>query len=206
MYKMNMRLLNEDEITRIYETNMPCDFAKDEIKPLSRILELCKLDKYFCYGFYEKGESETETMIAYAFLVTSENRKAVLVDYFAVADDVRGLGYGSECFKMLLDKVKEKKLGTLFLEVENPDFGKDEEERLLRKRRIAFYIRNGMTLTNLRIFLYDVEYLLMTSFASEQADVKEQIYAVYKVLLKPDKIQSKLQITVEKSMEKTYIL
>ena len=90
--------------------------------------------------------------------------------------------------------------------MENPDFGKDEEERLLRKRRIAFYIRNGMTLTNLRIFLYDVEYLLMTSFASEQADVKEQIYAVYKVLLKPDKIQSKLQITVEKSMEKTYIL
>ena len=77
MYKMNMRLLNDNEITKIYENYMPCDFAKDEIKPLSRILELCKLDKYFCYGFYEKGESETETMIAYVFLVTSENRKAV---------------------------------------------------------------------------------------------------------------------------------
>lgn len=206
MYKMNMRLLNDNEITKIYENYMPCDFAKDEIKPLSRILELCKLDKYFCYGFYEKGESETETMIAYVFLVTSENRKAVLVDYFAVVGDLRGMGYGSKCFEMLRDKVNEKKLGTLFLEVENPDFGVDEAERLLRKRRISFYIRNGMTLTNLRIFLYDVEYLLMTSDASEMTEAKEQIYNVYKVLLKPDKIQSKLEITTEKIVEKTYIM
>ncbi|MBQ8188962.1 MAG: GNAT family N-acetyltransferase [Lachnospiraceae bacterium] len=203
---MNMRLLNENEITKIYKNYMPYDFAKNEIKPLSRILELCKLEKYFCYGFYEKQEQGSEKMIAYVFLVTSENRKAVLVDYFAVSDGIRGLGYGSKCFEMLQDKVKERNLGTLFLEVENPDFGMDEAEQLLRKRRIAFYIRNGMTLTNLRIFLYDVEYLLMTSDASEKADVKEQIYAVYKVLLKPDKIQSKLKITTEKSMEKTYVM
>lgn len=195
MYKMNIRLLCEPEIVEIYENYMPKDFAKSEIKPLSRILELCKLDMYFCYGIYEEKEYNTERLIAYGFLVTSANRDAVLVDYFAVASDIRGRGYGSICFRMLCDKAKEKCLGTLILEVENPRFGVDEEERLLRRRRIAFYIRNGMTLTHLRIFLYDVEYLVMTSDATKLFETAKQIYGVYRVLLKPDKIATKLKMS-----------
>ncbi len=195
MYKMNIRLLDENEITQIYEKYMPYDFAKGEIKPLSRILELCKLNKYFCYGIYETQSDESEMMVAYGFLVTSEKRDAVLLDYFAVASTIRGQGYGSMCFTMLLEKVKEEHLGTLILEVENPRFGKDEEDILIRRKRIAFYIRNGMTLTHLRIFLYDVEYLVMTSDATCLFDAARQIYDVYRVLLRPDKIQSKLKIS-----------
>lgn len=195
MYKMNIRLLDENEITQIYDTYMPHDFAKGEIKPLSRILELCKLSKYFCYGIYENSTSDTEELVAYGFLVTSETRDAVLLDYFAVSAPIRGMGYGSMCFAMLREKVKKERLGTLILEVENPRFGSDEAEKRLRRKRIAFYIRNGMTLTHLRIFLYDVEYLVMTSDASRLFDTASQIYDVYKVLLKPEKLQSKLKIT-----------
>lgn len=195
MYKMNIRLLDENEITQIYDTYMPHDFAKGEIKPLSRILELCKLSKYFCYGIYENSNSDTEELVAYGFLVTSETRNAVLLDYFAVSAPIRGRGYGSVCFAMLREKVKEERLGTLILEVENPRFGSDEAEKRLRRKRIAFYIRNGMTLTHLRIFLYDVEYLVMTSDVTCLFDAASQIYDVYRVLLKPEKLQSKLKIT-----------
>ena len=195
MYKMNIRLLCEQEIIEIYEKYMPKDFAKNEIKPLSRILELCKLNVYFCYGVYEEKEHDKEKLVAYGFLVTSEDRDAVLVDYFAVASDIRGQGYGSICFGMLCDKAKEECLGTLMLEVENPGFGVNEEDCLLRRRRIAFYSRNGMTLTHLRIFLYDVEYLVMTSDATKLLETAEQIYGVYRVLLKPDKIATRLKMS-----------
>lgn len=190
---MNIRLLQEKEIRDIYEQKMPKDFAPGEIKPLSRILELCKLNKYFCYGIFEE-----EILLGYAFLVTSQKREAVLVDYYAIAREKRGKGYGSTCFAMLLSLAKKQQLGTLILEVEDPAYGIDEEDVELRKRRIGFYERNGMTLTNLRIFLYDVEYLVMTSDAEKYEETKDLIYGVYEVLLKPGKIHTKLKITVEK--------
>lgn len=187
---MVLALLEEQEIVKIYEERMPEDFAKGEIKPLARILELYRQGKYFCYGLYEE-----EKLAGYCFLVVSEKRDAVLLDYFAISKDRRGMGCGSICLGLLKEETERRKFGTLILEVENPRFGKDEEEKALRRRRIAFYTRNGMTLTHLRIFLYDVEYLVMTAQKEEMFRAAEQIYHTYQVLLKPDKIGTKLRIS-----------
>lgn len=191
---MLIRSLNEKEIEEIYHNKMPDDFAKGEIKPLERILKLRQLGKYLCYGIFLHMNG-TENMVSYCFLVTSEKKDAVLLDYFAVSENIRGKGYGSRCFAMLKEEIKRKELGNLILEVENPRFGKDGPEQELRRRRIAFYIRNGMTLTHLRIFLYDVEYLVMTEDDGQLFRAAEQIYHTYQVLLKPDKLKSKLSIS-----------
>lgn len=191
---MKIRLLDSEEVTEIYREKMPGDFAAGEIKPLKRILELSKQGRYFCYGIFETGKGGEE-MVSYCFLVTSEKKDAVLLDYFAVGNKLRGKGYGSRCFAMLKEKIKNHNLGNLILEVENPGFGADEKERELRRRRIAFYIRNGMTLTHLRIFLYQVEYLVMTCDQKQMLKTAEQIYHVYEVLLKPDKIKTRLNIS-----------
>lgn len=187
---MVLGLLEESMIVEIYEGKMQEDFAKGEIKPLARILELCGQGKYFCYGLYDEEE-----LAGYCFLVVSEERDAVLLDYFAISKELRGKGYGSICLALLKEEIERQKFGTLILEVENPRFGKDEEEKALRRRRIGFYIRNGMTLTHLRIFLYDVEYLVMTEKKQEMFLAAEQIYHTYQVLLKPDKIDTKLRIS-----------
>lgn len=187
---MVLRLLEESTIVEIYEGKMQEDFAKGEIKPLARILELYEKGKYFCYGLYDEGE-----FAGYCFLVVSEKRDAVLLDYFAISKELRGKGYGSICLALLKEEIERQKFGTLILEVENPRFGKDEEEKALRRRRIGFYIRNGMTLTHLRIFLYDVEYLVMTEKKQEMFLTAEQIHHTYQVLLKPDKIDTKLRIS-----------
>lgn len=187
---MVLKLLGENEVVKIYEEKMPEDFAKGEIKPLARILELSRQGKYFCYGLYDG-----EIFAGYCFLVVSRERDAVLLDYFAVSEKLRGQGLGSMCLRLLKEEIRRQNFGTLILEVENPRFGKDEEEKLLRRRRIAFYIRNGMTLTPLRIFLYDVEYLVMTENKQEMFRTAGQIYHVYQVLLKPDKIHTKLKIS-----------
>lgn len=187
---MVLGLLEESMIVEIYEGKMQEDFAKGEIKPLARILELYEKGKYFCYGLYDEGE-----FAGYCFLVVSKERDAVLLDYFAISKELRGKGYGSICLTLLKEEIERQKFGTLILEVENPRFGKDEEEKALRRRRIGFYIRNGMTLTHLRIFLYDVEYLVMTEKKQEMFLAAEQIYHTYQVLLKPNKIDTKLRIS-----------
>lgn len=187
---MVLELLEESMIVKIYEERMPKDFAKGEIKPLARILELRGQGKYFCYGLYDEGE-----FAGYCFLVVSKEQDAVLLDYFAISKELRGKGCGSICLSLLKAEIERRNFGTLILEVENPRFGKDEGERELRRRRIAFYIRNGMTLTYLRIFLYDVEYLVMTAKKQEMLRTAEQIYHTYQALLKPDKIHTKLRIS-----------
>ncbi len=191
---MMIRLLNEEETVEIYGKRMPEDFAKGEIKPLERILELQRSKKYFCYGIFESING-TEAMISYCFLVVSDQKDAVLLDYFAVSKDIRGMGYGSRCFSALKEEIKKKGLGNLVLEVENPRFGRDAADKEIRRRRIAFYMKNGMTLTHLRIFLYDVEYLVMTEDSGQLLQAAEQIYHTYQVLLKPDKLKSRLKIS-----------
>ena len=203
---MLIRLLEKEKVIGIYQEKMPADFAKGEIKPLERILELSEKKQYFCYGIFEEEEKEEkqekvekqegqERLVSYCFLVTSAERDAVLLDYFAVVAGIRGKGYGSRCLTLLKEEIRKKELGTLILEVENPRFGADEADRSLRRRRIDFYRRNGMTLTPLRIFLYQVEYLVMTSDAKQLMKAADQIYRVYQVLLKPDKIKTRLKIT-----------
>lgn len=187
---MLLRALGEQEIKKIYNGRMQEDFAKGEIKPLERILTLHGQSRYFCYGLYEK-----DRFAGYCFLVVSKERDAVLLDYFAVAKEQRGEGIGSRCLTLLKEEIRRQSFGTLILEVENPRFGKDEAEKKLRRRRISFYMRNGMTLTPLRIFLYDVEYLVMTEKKEEMFRAAEQIYHTYRVLLKPDKIHTKLKIS-----------
>lgn len=193
---MIFRKLTKAEIIEIYQNRMPCDFAPGEIKPLSRILELWRMEKYFCYGLFTGKQGENpQTAAGYCFLVASNQRDAVLLDYFAVLDKERGKGCGSKCFSLLKKEIQKEKLGTLILEVENPRFGEDVQDISIRRRRIHFYRRNGMTLTHLRIFLYDVEYLVMTAKPQELFQSAEQIYHVYEVLLKPDKLKTKLRIT-----------
>ena len=48
---MVLKLLGENEVVKIYEEKMPEDFAKGEIKPLARILELSRQGKYTVTGF-----------------------------------------------------------------------------------------------------------------------------------------------------------
>lgn len=191
---MIFRRLSEKEIAEIYHNRMPYDFAPGEIKPLSRIMELWKLKRYICYGMFLEDEGK-EVPAGYCFLVISNRKDAVLLDYFAVSDKERGKGYGTTCFSLLKKEIQKQGLGTLILEVENPRFGADVQDISIRRRRIGFYRRNGMSLTHLRIFLYDVEYLVMTAESREIFQSAEQIYHVYEVLLKPDKIKTKLKIT-----------
>ena len=70
--------------------------------------------------------------------ITICNGDMVLLDYFAVAKNRRSRGVGSEALKLLKERYQGRRF---FLEIETT---KEEAEDLEeRKRRKAFYLRNG---------------------------------------------------------------
>ncbi|ARD48702.1 hypothetical protein SporoP37_11430 [Sporosarcina sp. P37] len=80
--------------------------------------------------------------------------------YLAIAPDYRSFGLGS----ILLQRLNAMSPEGILLEVEDPDFAKNESELSVRTRRIAFYERNGLMLNKtVKLTNFKHPLLLMTS-------------------------------------------
>lgn len=152
---MNLILCNQKEITEIYNNNIKNDFPPAEVKPLSRILMLHEKELYFVYALYEKDE-----LLSYAFFSSAPGCEYVLLDYLAVVEGKRNMGIGNKMLDLLKSEIC-KTFNGILLESENPDFAKDEEEMIIRTRRISFYKRCGFENTKMASCLFGVEYRIL---------------------------------------------
>lgn len=91
-------------------------------------------------------------------VILMHGAKASILDYFAIADSLRGGGYGGQVIRTLLERFREKKL---ILEIERQD--PKAENAPERKRRKAFYLRNGVLETGIYANVYDTDFELLTS-------------------------------------------
>lgn len=90
---------------------------------------------------------ENGIFIGLAISLRKEN--LVLLDYFAVRDDLRGSGYGARALKLLQRYYGEKKF---FLEIE--DVRELRGDPIQKQKRKAFYLRNGMTEQDVHVKLF----------------------------------------------------
>ncbi|MCC8060806.1 MAG: GNAT family N-acetyltransferase [Clostridiales bacterium] len=146
-----IKKLELEELQRIYNNHVIEDFPRNERRPLFSMEKLMKTGKYECFGYCDDG-----SLLAYAFYFLAESRQYALLDYFAVVPGLRGHGTGSEFLRLLKGAVSAK--NGVFIEAENPDSAKSEEEATLRRRRIRFYRSNGAALTNAKAQLFGVDY------------------------------------------------
>lgn len=99
----------------------------------------------------------TDSQNQFLGLATTVNWKdIVLLDYFAIAEEKRNSGYGSEALKKLQECYHNKKF---ILEIERADQPSDNSEE--RVRRKAFYLRNGMEALGILVCLFGVEMELL---------------------------------------------
>ena len=150
---MKYEVMNVRQIREIYTERIIKDFAPDEVKPLSRILNGLSAGHYACYGAVEE-----EKIAAYAFFVI-DGRNA-MVDYLAVREDLRGRGTGSRFIRMMIDDLQEK-YNCVLLESEDPDYAADQEDYAVRDRRIRFYFRNRLVPTGIRSEVWHVHYRIL---------------------------------------------
>jgi len=151
---MKIKKLTLEEIDFIYNKFAKNDFAEDELKPISVINNLIRDNKYIGYGLYENYK-----LISYAFFYVSFDSKICLLDYFAVCNGFRGLGYGSEYMKLIKNEMVGFK--GLIVEVENPEFALNPQEKEIRERRIEFYKRNGFIVSELTCRMFDIEFIII---------------------------------------------
>ena len=100
--------------------------------------------------YFEKNGS----FIGLAATINSDD--TILIDYLAIAKKHRTCGFGSEVLKL----VREKYIGKgVFVEIESTFEECENKEE--RKRRKAFYIRNGMEEMNVLAELFGVNMELL---------------------------------------------
>lgn len=154
---MFYRELNKEQVKNIYNSRMKRDFHPNELKPLSALYELMDKGCYVPMGAFEEECTRlADNAAAYFFFVRSADKAVYLLDYFAVDGSKRGSGIGSQIIKYICQD-KKGFLG----EVEDVDFAENEEDRKIREKRRAFYLRCGLKETGLRCRLFGSDYVIM---------------------------------------------
>lgn len=177
---MEIKEISREALKPIYDKHMVQDFPADELKPWVAIEALYDHGVYRSYGLYEDEE-----LLAYACLTRQKDEAWLLLDYYAVCAAYRSHGYGSQFITMLWESLKE--VQGIFVEIELIGSAKDETERQVRNRRRKFYLRNGLTATQMRTRLFGVDYeMLFMPCAGPQLDdaaLLEELRKVYQTML-----------------------
>lgn len=163
---MHCKKLAGEELAKLYQTYMQQDFPPNELKPLSHILRSMEEGFGFALGIYEEGE-----LAGYAVLILCEETSCALLDYFAILHDRRGKGMGHLAFSLCETYFKENLPGieALYIESERVSAAEDEKQRLIRERRISFYLSCGCEMTALRSVLFGVDYSVLYRPLGESA-------------------------------------
>ena len=179
---MKISLLKKEQIAYIYNNFMIHDFPSSELKPLSMMMDVYDKGVYECYVLF----GEEEEILAYAFFF--KNGKHYLFDYLAVTKERRNSGIGSVFLEMLRNEFSDS--DSVIGEVEDPDYAKSSEERDLQTRRLGFYMRNGYVNTDVKVEMFDVDYIIIEMDLGMQHSREEiaDLYAsIYKAML-PEKL------------------
>ncbi|WP_294908230.1 GNAT family N-acetyltransferase [uncultured Ruminococcus sp.] len=155
-YKDNLK-----EIEYLYLTAFP----KNERKPFDLILEKCNNGSIEIISI----QNDNSNFLGFAIMILHDDM--VLLDYFAIAPESRGQNLGSTALKMLFERYNNKRF---ILEIENTEIESDNLEE--RKRRKAFYLKNGMSVMPYKVNLIGVEMEILT----HNCEVTyEEYYSIY---------------------------
>lgn len=155
---------NPLQLTKI-ETLYLSAFPAQERKPFSLLVEKSQ------EGVVELLAIEDEKDDFLGLAITVLHKNLVLLDYFAVAPQLRGRNIGSQTLGLLRERYPSKEL---ILEIEDPrEPSPNQEERI---RRESFYLRNGMVVMPYLIDLLGVRMLVLTSGSSVSFSEYHEIY------------------------------
>ncbi|MBE5756237.1 MAG: GNAT family N-acetyltransferase [Clostridiales bacterium] len=123
-------------------------FPKVERKPFSMINKKVRSKDMSILALFD-GKTFVGEMIVIFY------KDLVLLDYFAIKPKFQNMGYGTQAIKLLKEKFTGKKI---IIEIESPLVYDDE----IKKRRKAFYLRNGFSEQGYLIDLFTVQMEVLT--------------------------------------------
>ena len=161
-------------------------FPEQEKKPLQIMENLVADNRMEMLAMVDEDEF---VGLAINLIDTEQNR--ALLDYYAIVPEKRSGGYGSKGLEVLLDRFKNQKY--IFVIETQDEKAENAEER---KRRKAFYLRNGLKETGLFVNAYNTDFEILTPDGEltfwEYVDfLREVMYEEYVQILRPTLIAMK---------------
>ena len=181
---MELKLLNKEELTKLYYQEMVFDFPKSELKPVSGMHRLMDMGVYEPMLVLEKGEA-----VGYAMVWLPSGRQGALLEYFGVLRGKRNAGLGTAILHLLAEKY-----GQIFGEAEAPS-SDDPAENDLRRRRIGFYLRNGLRLLDYDCALFGVHFnCLYLGPETDDRKIEALHRGVYATYFSPEHMKTYIQL------------
>lgn len=149
-------------------------FPKEERKPYATIMQLVFQRRYEGYGMYDNGQ-----LCGYALVM--KHKGDVLLDYFAVQEDLRGRGVGTAFLNRLCDTFLQQGQ-VVFAEIEMEEPGDTADRAAEKKARQKFYTDNGWRATGASLTLFDVDYVIIekSNTPCSDAQAKERVDGFYR--------------------------
>ena len=142
---MNPENMDIPEFWNLYSAAFPETerIPEDDLRSLASVLPLT-ITSWYAGGTFV------------AMTIVYERPEVCWFWYFAVCESLRGRGYGT----MILERIKSryKDIG-LILDMESPRQEADNDEQ--RRRRYAFYLRNGFSDTRIERTFCGVTYVIL---------------------------------------------
>ena len=162
-----------EQIKEIYQTRMQEDFPANELFPFSAMRRLWTEGKYQGYGLFEDN-----SLFGYAlfFIMRSGDQNDYLLDYLAVAKEHRDKGLGSFFLQELLKLLNDA--SCIIIEAEDPDKAENNKDRVIREKRIEFYLKNGCTQTAVISNVDGADYRLL-ELRTDHPHSSEMIKVIY---------------------------
>jgi len=159
-----LRKIKFKEFKDLYRKHIIKDFPKNERPNLEVFRKRMLKKNEEVYIFEEDG-------IDKGYCIIYQLKEYILVTFLAVYKENRGKGTGTKILKEIQEKYSNKK--GILLEVEDPDFAKNNKEKNIQEKRIKFYEKsNFKVLKNLRAKPYTVNFKIMI-YELQKADIKE---------------------------------
>ena len=203
---MELKEIKAETVTEIYQQYMTTDFPQNELKPLERILYTMEIGLCCAYGIYEQNN-----LRGYAIFIVPDGLRYGLLDYLAVLNAYRGTGVGHAFFELIGETLSAKYplLKGFFIESESIEYAVDEQERDIRERRIAFYIKNGCSLTAMGSKLFGVTYSILTYNFDKKDDTPallEDLNNVYTAMFKKHHYENNVAIWQQRRYPNCYAI
>ncbi len=132
-----LRNIQPEELSALYHKRITRDFPPNEHPPLAVLRRYLKTDLHD--GFFYVDEDGKPA--GYALCAAGKPDGCALITLLAAFEERRSGGIGTRLLADLAGHYAQKR--ALLIEVERPELAKNEKERALRERRIAFYERAG---------------------------------------------------------------
>ena len=188
---MELNCLTKTELTALYNGELVVDFPKSELKPLRAMLNLMDMGRYDPLLVTEDGET-----VGYAMVWLPGERNGALLEYFGVLRGKRNGGIGSRILTLLAERY-----GQLFGEAEAPASA-DPAENDLRRRRIAFYERNGFRVLDYECALFGVHFnCLYRGSETDDRKVEKLHRGVYAAYFSPEHMERFVQLPLRPGEE-----